>query len=78
MPVDADHNLAQPRNACNSAAVVSRRHIIMATVWNRAGHYIFAPWFLSSSVFFLSSPNLSGRMMDVYRTLTYDVVLVRI
>jgi len=45
----------------NTAAVVV---IIMATLWNRAGHYIFALWFLSvflSSSFFFSSPNLSGR-----------------
>jgi len=26
--------------------------IVMATLWNRAGHYIFALWFLSSAVFF--------------------------
>ena len=33
---------------------------------------------LSSIVFFLSSPNLSGRRLDVYRTLTHGVALVRI
>jgi len=43
-----------------------------------AGHYIFALWFLSSSIFFLSSRNLSGRTMDVSHTLTHDVVLARI
>jgi len=47
----------------------------MATLWNRAGHFIFAPWFLSS---FFSSPNLSGGRLDVYHTFTYDVALVRI
>jgi len=31
--------------------------LVMAALWNRAGHYIFALWFLS---FFFSSPNLSG------------------
>jgi len=48
----------------------------MAALWNRAGHYIFALWFLYSSIF--SSPNLSGRRMDIYHTSTHDVVLVQI
>jgi len=26
--------------------------IVMAALWNRAGHYIFVLWFLSSSSFF--------------------------
>jgi len=30
-----------------------------------AGHYIFALWFLLSSFFFFSSPNLSGRKVNV-------------
>jgi len=34
----------------------------MATLWNRAGHYIFVLWLiLLSSSIFLSSPNPSGR-----------------
>jgi len=33
---------------------------------DRADHYIFALWFLSSSFFLFSSPNLSGRRLDVY------------
>jgi len=48
----------------------------MAALWNRADHYMFALWFLSS--FFLSSPNLSGRKLDVHHTSTHDVALVRI
>jgi len=59
--------------------------VIMAAVCNRAGHYIFALWFLSSiylsiylSIFFFSLPNLSGRRLDVYHTLTHGVALVRI
>ena len=46
--------------------------LIMAALWNRAGHYIFAVWFLS---FFLSfsSPNLSGRGLDAYYSSTHDV-----
>jgi len=34
--------------------------------------------FFLSSFFFLSSPNLSGRRLDVYRTSTHGVALVRI
>jgi len=44
---------------------------------NRAGHYIFALWFLSF-FFLFSSPNLSGRTLDVYHTSTRGVALVRI
>jgi len=53
----------------------------MAALCNRAGHYIFAMWFLSSSFFFFllfSSPNLSGRRLDVYHTSTHCVALVRV
>jgi len=52
-------------------------HLIMAALFNRAGHYIFALWFLSSSSFF-SSPNLSSRRLNVYHTSTHGVALVRI
>ena len=52
------------------------RWLIMDALWNRAGHYIFALWFLLS--FFFSSPNLSGRKLDVYHTSTHGVALVRI
>jgi len=30
--------------------------IIMAAVWNKAGHYIFALWFLLPSIFFFPCP----------------------
>jgi len=50
--------------------------LIMATLFNRAGHYIFALWFLLS---FFSSPNLSsGQRLDAYHTCTHGVALVRI
>jgi len=54
--------------------------LVMAALYNRAGHYIFALSFLS---FFLllssfSSPNLSRRRLDVYHTSTHGVALVRI
>ena len=51
---------------------------IMAALCNRAGHYIFARWFLLSSIFFISSPNLSRRRLDVYHTSTHGVALARI
>ena len=51
----------------------------MAALYNRAGHYIFALWFLSSIyLLFYSSPNLSGHRLDVYHTSTHSVALVRI
>jgi len=53
----------------------------MAALCNRAGHYtgIFALWFLSIFLsIFLSSPNLSAHRLDVYRTSTHGVALVRI
>ena len=55
--------------------------IIMAALCNRAGHYTFAVWFLSSvylSFYLFSSPNLSGHRLDVYHTSTHGVARVRI
>ena len=53
--------------------------LVMAALCKRAGHYIFAPWFLSSVyLLFFSLPNLSGRRLDVYHTLTHGVALVQI
>ena len=49
----------------------------MVALCNRADHYIFALWFLSIYLLF-SSPNLSGRRLDVYHTLTHGVALERI
>ena len=37
----------------------------MAALCNRAGHYIFVLWFLFSFFLLFSSPNLSGRRLDV-------------
>ena len=47
--------------------------LFMATLCNRAGHYIFALWLLLSSIFFFSSTNLSRRRLDVYHTSTHGV-----
>ena len=52
---------------------------VMAALCNRADHYIFALWFLSSIYLllsFFSSPNLSGHRLDVYHTSAHGVVLV--
>ena len=52
----------------------------MATLCNRAGHYIFCPVFsifLLLLLSFFSLSNLSGRRLDVYHTSTHGVVLVR-
>ena len=49
--------------------------LIMTTVCNRAGHYIFVLWFLLLlllSFFFFSSPILSRRRLDVYHTSTRE------
>jgi len=56
--------------------------VIMVALCNRADHYIFMLWFvlllLSLFLSFFSSPNLSGRRLDVYHTLAHGVALVRI
>jgi len=41
--------------------------VVTAALRSRCGHYIFVLWFLFS-FFFYSSPNLSGRQLDVYHT----------
>jgi len=53
--------------------------LVMAALWNRAGHYIFVLWFLLSIFNLLfSSPILSCRRLDVYHTSTHGVALVQI
>jgi len=52
--------------------------LFMAALRSRCGHFIFALWFLSSIFFFYSSPNLSGRTLDVYHTSTRGVALEQI
>jgi len=49
--------------------------LIMVALCNRANHYIFA---VISIFLFFSSPNLSGRRLDVYHTSTHGVALVQI
>jgi len=53
--------------------------LIMAALRSRCGHYILpCGFFFLLSSFFLSSPNLSRRTLDVCRTSTRGVALVRI
>ena len=52
--------------------------LVMAALWNRAGHYIFALLFPSFFFYLFSSPNLTGQRLDVYHTSTHGVALVRI
>ena len=57
------------------------QNIIMVALCDRADHYIFILFLLSSSSSsssFFSSPNLSGRKLDVYHTVAHGVALVRI
>jgi len=54
--------------------------VFMAALCNRGPLY-FSPVisiFLSSIFYLFSSPNLSGRRLDIYHTLTHGVALVRI
>jgi len=48
--------------------------IFMTALCNRAGHYIFALWFLLFSIFFISSPNLSHRRLDWMSTILPHMV----
>ena len=72
-----------PAYRLNVIALLRRPNItylIMAALCNRAGHYIFAMWFVSFFLLLLfpPSPNLSRRRLDVYHTSTRGVALVRI
>ena len=77
----ADVNAVSEKGRLHYCREVLLYSIFMATLWNRAGHYIFKLWFLCS-IFYLSSffslPNLSGRRLDVYHTSTHGVALMRI
>jgi len=53
------------------------RVLFIATLRSRCRHYILV-LFLLLSFFFFSSPNLSGRRLDVYHTSIHGEALVRI
>ena len=59
--------------------VFNSEDLVMVAVCNRADHYIFMLFLLLLLLLsFFSSPNLSGRRLDVYHTLAHGVALVRI
>ena len=47
--------------------------VVMAALWNMAGHYIFVLRFLPSFFFFFSSPNLSRHRLDVCHSFAHCV-----
>jgi len=51
---------------------------VMVALCNRETIIFLACYFYLLPIFFFSSPNLSGRKLDVYHTLTHGVALVRI
>ena len=67
------HSLWSPY-VIGQTIIFSSCFFLIVALWNRADHYVFALWFLSS-IFF---SNLSGRTVDAYDTSTHDVVLVPI
>ena len=68
------------REFAKNGSYTSRRGIIMVALCNRADHYIFILFLLLYFFFlsFFSSPNLSGRRLDVYHTLAHGVAFMRI
>ena len=76
------HRCALVHNYSTALTQILLQALFMAAVYNRAGHYIFGLWFLSSFFllqvhllhsFFFSSPYLSGLTLDVYHTFTHGV-----
>ena len=67
-------------NICTCTGKAKSARFFMVALCNRETIYIFI-LFLSIfflSFFFFSSPNFSGRRLDVYHTLAHGVALVRI
>jgi len=63
---------------CNRGGALYFCPVIMVALCNRADHYIFILFLLLLLLSFFSSPNLSGRRLDVSHTLAHGVALVRI
>jgi len=70
-------NFSRLQELMHLLRVASSSRFFMVALWNRETIYIFMLWFVLLSSFF-SSPNLSGRRLDVYHTLAHGVALVRI
>ena len=69
---DLAYPLSTPLQSQCSTITEHVTGIIMVALCNRADHCIFILWFS----FFFSSPNLSGRRLDVYHTPKHGVALV--
>jgi len=52
--------------------------MVMTALRSRCTHYIFVLFLLLSFFLVFSSPDLSGRRLDVYHTSAHGVALVRI
>jgi len=59
-------------------ALSVRSGLVMVALCNRADHYIFFLFFSFFFLSFFSSPNLSGRRLDVYHTSAHGVALMQI
>ena len=70
------YSTGRPSRWALAHILVSIFLLLMAALRSRCGHYIFVLFLLSS--FFFSSPNLSGRRLDVYHTSKRGVALMRI
>jgi len=55
MPLNSNHQpsnwVTQKASNVEKSAPFVSKGFIMAALWNRAGHYIFMLWFLSSSIY---------------------------
>jgi len=69
-------NLSVSAGVCMYTQRQSR--LFMVALCNTADHYVFMPWFVVVLLLLFSSPNLSGRRLDVYHTSTHGVALVQI
>ena len=80
------HSFFTSANLCQHTTVLSAYvancyttlTFVMVALCNRADHYIFILFLVLVLSSFFSSPNLSGRRLDVYHTLAHGVALVRI
>jgi len=62
---------SMPGSTCGDMHQSFTDALVMAAVWNRAGHYIFALWFLLLSFYLFFSPNLSRRRLDIFHFHTW-------
>ena len=63
-----------------SISLNRKKYVVIMVAYVIGQTIIFLPcdFYLLSIFFFISSPNLSGRRLDVYRTCRHGVALVRI